>query len=115
MGDMYDSTKGAEERAAWLKGKTRAQKNCRGRRGGYGGCERCHDTWNWKKYHVTEYGEGGGCFPLCEECWKALSPTERTPFYDRLVDSWLSMCEPEEYPRVEEDRKLIHKAVLEGK
>ena len=58
---------------------------------GYGSCKRCGRTWNICKDHCTPYTEdefGGGCFPLCEECWSELLPEERLPYYIRLMDEW---------------------------
>lgn len=55
---------------------------------GWGHCYRCLRTWNACKNHVTQYSELSGCFPLCEPCWKELTPAERLPFYLELIQSW---------------------------
>jgi hypothetical protein len=46
--------------------------------------------------HTTYYSDaadavtrsGSGCFPLCENCWSALTPPERLPYYEQLLVSW---------------------------
>lgn len=93
------------------------QKNRIGRMKGFGGCYRCGDSWYWKPQHVTTFNTStsgaSGCFPLCEECWAALTPEERLPYYVLLMSRWIDG--PEEF-RLEYLRKwpLIEKAVLDG-
>lgn len=106
--------------------------NLRGKSMGFGGCRRCGDTWDWKVSHDTPLdvdGLGAGCsavFPLCAQCWGDLTPEERLPFYDALVDDWEAndpaAARHDLYrgvyghePYYEEQRKLITKAVREGK
>ena len=60
----------------------RVIKNILGRLRGYGGCNRCGDTWNWKEAQGVPYGVGRGCFPLCRQCYMELSPEERFPYYE---------------------------------
>jgi hypothetical protein len=60
-------------------------RNIWGRLRGFGGCLRCGDTWDRTPYHSTYIGAGSSCFPLCERCWRGLSPQERLPYYERLV------------------------------
>lgn len=31
-----------------------------------------------------------GAFPMCQECWSELTPEERVPFYEILIDHWRS-------------------------
>lgn len=57
---------------------------------GYGWCERCQTCWDYVHGHITELGDGSGCFPLCERCWSELTPQERLPYYRRLFDKWLA-------------------------
>ncbi len=38
--------------------------------------------------HTTNINDHSGCFPLCEGCWKRLSPEERLPYYEALVADW---------------------------
>lgn len=39
--------------------------------------------------HMTDYGEeGSGCFPLCEGCWSILTPSQRWPYYEALIERW---------------------------
>lgn len=77
-----------------LSGLFRDQKNRIGRMKGYGACYRCGDSWYWKEQHITTFNtsESGasGCFPLCEECWRQLTPEERLPYYVRLMHRWLT-------------------------
>lgn len=64
----------------------------------YGWCGRCKWPWNVVKGHTTWFGRGRGCFPLCEGCWRGLTPEGRLPYYrgmwncwrtgGRLVDGW---------------------------
>ena len=55
---------------------------------GYGSCGRCGRTWKFVKGHSTNYSENHGCFPLCENCWKDLTPEQRLPYYRDLFDDW---------------------------
>jgi hypothetical protein len=55
---------------------------------GYGHCHRCLTSWDYVDGHVTTYQSGGGCFVLCEKCWRGLTPEERLPFYRQLFDEW---------------------------
>ena len=55
---------------------------------GYGTCGRCNTAWPLVKSHDTQCEEGWGMFPLCEDCWAALSPEERWPYYEALVEKW---------------------------
>src|ERR1035437_751520 len=57
---------------------------------GYSTCRRCFTPWNRCEGHSTEYDRtcGMGCFPLCEECWAALTPSSRLPYYLDLWVSW---------------------------
>jgi hypothetical protein len=76
------------------------------------GCFRCqrsselcdhHATWWWsvteaqKNFYREWVGDpfvdvvgGEGCSPLCEDCWRELSPDERLPYYKALYDLWES-------------------------
>lgn len=58
---------------------------CRFGRRWRGGCVRCYSK---KTYHITDYMEGRGCFPLCERCWSELTPEQRLPWYRKLWDVW---------------------------
>jgi len=51
-----------------------ARYNTTGSLQGYGGCNHCGDTWNWKQGHSVMYSETSGAFPLCEECYQKLKP-----------------------------------------
>jgi hypothetical protein len=55
----------------------------------YSACGRCGMTWNVTKYHSTYVPVGRGLFPLCESCWKDLTPQDRLPYYRKLYESWL--------------------------
>ena len=76
-----------------------------------GSCGSCGMTWNVCEGHSTNYTESSGCFPLCELCWKELTPETRLPFYRKLWDSW----EKENVVDKDNRWKNIEKAVLEGK
>lgn len=71
----------------------------------YSGCQCCGICWYfmlvnpfWKKYlggeHTTPFGDGHGCFPLCESCWQDLgTPEARLPFYEKLFSEWFHQCD----------------------
>ncbi len=59
-------------------------KNIIGTSRGYSGCDNCGDTWNWKKYHIIDYSETSGMFPLCEECYQKLD-IEKVKHYVRKL------------------------------
>ena len=56
---------------------------------GYGWCLRCKTSWKFCEGHSTQYTEGSGCFPLCEQCWSDLTPTQRLRYYRQLYDQWI--------------------------
>lgn len=74
---------------------------------------RCGRPWNRVEWHTTPYGDGGGCFPLCEGCWASLVPVERVPYYDGLVDEWIRQS-PDDAAEYDRKRRLIFMAVLRG-
>lgn len=85
---------------------------------GYSCCGRCARTFHCSGpdcYHITDYeftADGfptSGIFPLCEKCWKILTPQERLPYYRRLYYSWGSEAS------LTRNWDHIEKAVLEGK
>ena len=102
-------------------------RNRKGRGAGYGGCKRCHDTWDWKPEHITNYcphtsgSHKAGCsgcrglFPLCEECWSSLTPDGRLPYYTRLLDLWESQEPPDVVVDRDTRRERVRAAVLDGK
>lgn len=55
---------------------------------GYGSCYRCGMPWKFTDGHITPYGNGHGCFPLCEPCWGELTIEQRLPFYEKLLHVW---------------------------
>jgi len=73
---------------------------------GLGGCYKCGTPWDCIRSHSTRYNPGSACFPLCEPCWQELTPTDRLPFYLKLLSHWDAT--PERYCEVIQ-------AVLEGK
>lgn len=86
--------------------RDRERLNAEGRAGGFSGCKCCGDRWNWKKSHSTKFTDKRACFPLCEECWAGMTPTERLPYYRTLVfDMW---GDETAWPAIEQ-------SVLEGK
>jgi hypothetical protein len=63
---------------------------------GWGCCYRCDTPWRFVRYHVTNYGSGRGCFPLCEKCWTDLgSPYFRLPYYRLMFEDWARNGRPE--------------------
>ena len=87
----------------------------------YGSCYRCWWTWNYVTSHTTYYesttpnafeitpvGEripiklGTGVFPLCENCWRCLTPKQRLPYYKRMWDRWPRLNSEEDWERVKE-------------
>ena len=56
---------------------------------GYGGCLLCKDKWNWKKPHYIQYSTHEGMFPLCEECYNKLTPTERLFYCKLMIGTWI--------------------------
>lgn len=73
---------------------------------GFSFCFRCERPWRFVEGHVTNYTTTCGCFPLCEDCWQALTVDERLPYYDRLCDGWRASST---------DRDQIRTAVLDGR
>jgi hypothetical protein len=56
---------------------------------GYGWCLRCLTPWVFVSYHATDFGhQGKGCLPLCQKCWDELTPEQRLPFYQELIELW---------------------------
>lgn len=85
---------------------------------GWGWCYNCERKWAICKTHTTQYTEWNSCFPLCESCWKELTPKERLPFYERLVKEWVKSYENQNIEIsdiVINKAPLIMQAVLEGK
>lgn len=75
-----------------------------------GTCGRCDWPWAVVEGHCTDYSAGGGCFPLCEDCWRDLrTPENRMPYYMQLVDLWEKSSPEDGY---DEKRESIRKAVL---
>jgi len=55
----------------------------------YGECGHCGRTWDKVRGHSTLIDGRTGMFPLCEDCWKAMTPQERLPYYFALYSSWV--------------------------
>ena len=60
-----------------------------GRAIGYGWCYHCSRTWNYIKDKTISYSVSEGMFPLCEDCFDKLSPTEINPYIEQLVAEWV--------------------------
>ena len=73
----------------------------------YSWCKRCRRPWSICDGHATTYNEGSGCFPLCEPCWKELTPQTRLPYYRALWQIW-TRRDPKQW-------EMIKVAVLNGK
>jgi len=85
----------------------------------YSACGRCGMPCNVTKNHVTSVTEISGIFPLCENCWKYLTPQDRLPYYRKLYESWLKTM-PETLPdgspaKLNMIWEEIEAAVLAGK
>jgi hypothetical protein len=45
--------------------------------------------WSRVEHHTTWYGQGWGCFPLCEACWRTLGhPEARIGYYAAMIEEW---------------------------
>ncbi len=75
----------------------------------YSACECCGRSWAWREVeeHTTYYSHYRGCFPLCEICWQAMTPTQRVAFYWRLHRNW-------RWSKFEQEWPSIKTAVLQG-
>lgn len=85
----------------------------------YSACGRCGMPWSVTKHHETRVTEGSGIFPLCEICWKDLTPQDMMPYYMSLYESWLKTM-PETLPdgspsKLNVTWEEIEAAVLAGK
>jgi hypothetical protein len=83
-------------------------------------CERCHRGWKWVRSHATYYDAKSGFDPLCESCWKALTPAQRLPFYRSAWNGKKELAAglPGAEAHVAEltwDWPALEKAVLAGK
>lgn len=58
-------------------------------------CGRCGRPWTICEGHTTPYDRSGGCFPLCEQCWRELTPEDRLPYYEELFKSWKAYGYPD--------------------
>src|SRR6266699_2498920 len=54
----------------------------------YGSCLCCGISWWLKGWHSTNFSDSEGCFPLCEFCWSRMTPDQRLPFYEYLINEW---------------------------
>ena len=89
---------------------------------GYSTCLCCDRPWKFVKGHSTQYTEGSGGFPLCEDCWDALgTPEARLPYYRQLYMEWLGGAGDLSPPRREsylrrimDDWPKIEEAVMAG-
>lgn len=85
-----------------------------------GTCIRCGMPWRVTKHHVTDVANRNGMFPLCEICWKDLTPQERLPHYKKQYESWLkdmpiTLPDGTPYKGPEMTMEQIEAAVLAGK
>ena len=76
-----------------------------------GTCLHCKTTWRFVKPHATPFNEHEGAFPLCEKCWRELTPEQRLPFYWLLLLKW-NMEDGTELS--EDERDALRAAVLNG-
>jgi hypothetical protein len=60
-------------------------------------CSRCHTNCELLDGHMTAIpGTNSGLTPLCQQCWAALTPEARLPYYLTLFDSWPEAPYPRE-------------------
>lgn len=76
-----------------------------------GACLHCKTTWRFVKPHATPFNEHEGALPLCEKCWRELTPEQRLPFYWLLLLKW-NMEDGTELSEAERD--ALRAAVLDG-
>ncbi len=80
-------------------------------------CARCRTSFFGKLIHndphSTNFAPGRWCFPLCEKCWAVLTPSQRLPYYDALVNRWIAGL-PENAVEYDRARDAIREAVLAG-
>jgi hypothetical protein len=85
---------------------------------GYSNCGCCKRAWPLvRKHHCNDYSRGRAMFPLCEACWKDLTPEQRMPYYMKLIDSWEESSDGKNHNDLSysDIRKAIFTAVSEGK
>lgn len=63
-------------------------------------CMRCRRAWAIVKPHITRYSTRKGCQPLCEGCWRTLTPQTRLPYYKRLRDLWITLIPNKEFSEI---------------
>lgn len=51
-------------------------------------CARCGRTWDKCKGHTVDDDYGRGAFPICEDCWNAITIEERKFWMNKLIDEW---------------------------
>lgn len=87
---------------------------------GYGQCGRCRTPWKFAPWHHTSYSEptlascGWGCIALCEKCWAGLTPEQRLPHYERLVQRGYEGQPLLHNMTAREEWALVKSAVLAG-
>jgi hypothetical protein len=59
-------------------------------------CNRCGGGWNWKEGHTVYYttSHHSGMFPICEDCWKEITPEERFHYCHELSMRWAMSGHP---------------------
>ncbi len=84
---------------------------------GYSHCYRCGRPWSIAREHSTKCTETWGCFPLCEACWRELTPGDRIYYYRLLWLKWKKADRESDYNGLTypELWELIERAVLDGK
>jgi len=76
-----------------------------------GACLHCKTTWRFVKPHNTPLNKHESVFPLCEKCWKRLTPEQRLPYYWLLLLEW-NMEDGTEL--ADDERAALRAAVLQG-
>lgn len=78
-------------------------------------CSLCGKTTGGIGEHCTMYSPHQGCFPLCQDCWSKLTPSERLPYYRGLFDFWRSSDATGRQTATNGLWLAISNAVMEGK
>ena len=68
-------------------------------------CAKCDDSFWWKLYHETELLDGLTAHPLCEECYAAMAPADRLPFYSAFFDWYID----DQTAKWKEEYRATHK------
>src|ERR1700682_2779728 len=54
-------------------------------RAGFGTCACCQMPWWAVNGHSVSFSADGACSPVCEMCWRNLTPEELWPYYEAFL------------------------------